>query len=65
MHSPSHEPLPADIAALVRFSARIATGTDADVRIGCAEVIASDTPLPWVEECILQSYLMAGFPLDQ
>lgn len=62
MHSPSHEPLPADIAALVRFSARIATGTDADVRIGCAEVIASDTPLPWVEECILQSYLMAGFP---
>ena len=64
MHSPkkSHEQLPADIAALVRFSARIAIGTEADIRAGCAEVIAAETPLPWVEECILQSYLMAGFP---
>jgi 4-carboxymuconolactone decarboxylase len=62
MHSPVHEQLPADIAALVRFAARIAIGTEADIRAGCAEVIASETPLPWVEECILQSYLMAGFP---
>ncbi len=62
MQSPVHEQLPADIAALVRFSARIAVGTEAEIRAGCAEVIASETPLPWVEECILQSYLMAGFP---
>lgn len=62
MHTPTNEPLPADLAALVRFSARIAIGTEADIRAGCAEVLAAEVPLAWVEECILQSYLMAGFP---
>lgn len=51
-----------DEVALVRLSARIAIGSEAEVRSGCAEVLSADTPLPWVEECILQSYLMAGFP---
>jgi 4-carboxymuconolactone decarboxylase len=62
MQTPPNEPLPADLAALVRFSARIAIGTEADIRAGCAEVLAAEVPLAWVEECILQSYLMAGFP---
>jgi len=62
MQTPTNEPLPADLAALVRFSARIAIGTEADIRAGCAEVLAAEVPLAWVEECILQSYLMAGFP---
>ena len=51
-----------DVVALVRLSARIAVGSDAELRAGCAEVLAAETPTPWVEECILQSYLMAGFP---
>lgn len=51
-----------DVAALVRFSARIAAGSEQDLRAGCAEVLAAEVPTPWVEECILQSYLMAGFP---
>lgn len=54
--------LPPDVAALVRFSARIAIGSEPEIRSGCAEVLAADVPTPWVEECILQSYLMAGFP---
>ncbi len=62
MPTPAHAQLPADVAALVRFSARIAIGTEAEIRNGCAEVLAADVPLAWVEECILQSYLMAGFP---
>jgi 4-carboxymuconolactone decarboxylase len=54
--------LGADVTALVRFSARIAAGGEQDLRAGCAEVLAAEVPTPWVEECILQSYLMAGFP---
>lgn len=46
----------------MRFSARIAVGSEPDLRAGCAEVLAADVPTSWVEECILQSYLMAGFP---
>jgi 4-carboxymuconolactone decarboxylase len=54
--------LPPDVAALVRLSARIAIGSEHEIRAGCAEALAADVPTPWVEECILQSYLMAGFP---
>lgn len=51
-----------EVAALVRLSARIAIGSEFEIRAGCAEVVAAEVPTPWVEECILQSYLMAGFP---
>lgn len=54
--------LAADLAALVRLSAQIAAGTEPDIRAACHEVLDADVPTPWVEECILQSYLMAGFP---
>ena len=54
--------LEADLAALVRLSAQIAAGTEPDVRAACQDALDADVPTPWVEECILQSYLMAGFP---
>jgi 4-carboxymuconolactone decarboxylase len=54
--------LPADIAALVRFSARVAAGTEPEVRMACQEVLDADTPTAWVEEAVLQAYLFAGFP---
>jgi 4-carboxymuconolactone decarboxylase len=52
----------ADVAALVRFSARIAAGTESEIRAGCDDVLAAKTPVLWVEEAILQAYLFAGFP---
>lgn len=48
--------------ALVRLSARIAAGSDVEVRDGLDEAFAAATPERWVEEVILQSYLFAGFP---
>ena len=48
--------------ALVRLSARIAGGSEADVRDGLRETAGADTPPVWVEELILQSYLFCGFP---
>ena len=48
--------------ALVRLSARIAGGSELDVRDGLRETAASATPAVWVEELILQSYLFCGFP---
>lgn len=54
--------LDADIRALVRLSARVAAGSETDLRAGCTEVLEADVEEAWVEECILQSYLFAGFP---
>lgn len=54
--------LGSDVAALVRWSARVAVGSEQELRAGCAEVLAAEVPTAWVEECILQSYLMCGFP---
>ena len=48
--------------ALVRLAARIAGGSELDVRSGLAECGAVAVPDLWVEELILQSYLFAGFP---
>lgn len=48
--------------ALVRLAARIAGGSELDVRAGLAEAAASATPVAWMEEVLLQSYLFAGFP---
>ncbi len=51
-----------EVMALVRLSARIAAGTELEVREACAEVLAEGVPAAWVEEAILQAYLFAGFP---
>lgn len=56
---PQHE---ADIAALVRLSAVVAAGSEIEIRAACQAAVDADVPTAWVEESILQSYLMAGFP---
>lgn len=48
--------------ALVRLAARIAGGSEVDVRDGLRETAVAGTPEDWVEELILQSYLFCGFP---
>src|SRR3972149_1920961 len=48
--------------ALVRLAARIAGGSELDVRSGLRETAGAGTPEIWVEELILQSYLFCGFP---
>ncbi|MBX3172978.1 MAG: carboxymuconolactone decarboxylase family protein [Gemmatimonadaceae bacterium] len=55
-------PLTAEVVALTRLSARIAAGSEADVRAACQDALDAATPTPWVEEAILQAYLFAGFP---
>lgn len=51
-----------DVLALVRLSAQIAAGSEPEIRAACQAALDADVPTAWVEECILQSYLMAGFP---
>lgn len=60
----AHANVPPDDAlrALVRFAARIAAGDDGALREGAAECVAARTHVPWVEELLLQSYLICGFP---
>ena len=55
-------PLDSAVAALVRFSARIAAGSEDAMRTGCTECVATGVPVEWVEELLLQSYLFCGFP---
>jgi len=51
-----------EITALVRLAARVAAGPEQGMRAGAAECLAAGTPVAWVEEAILQSYLFCGFP---
>jgi 4-carboxymuconolactone decarboxylase len=52
----------AEITALVRLAARVASGSEQEMRAGAAECVTMRTPVAWVEEAILQSYLFCGFP---
>jgi 4-carboxymuconolactone decarboxylase len=54
--------LDAATAALVRQSARITAGSEAEIREGFAECRAARVSERWQEELVLQSYLFAGFP---
>ncbi len=54
--------LDGETRALVQLAARVAGGTELDVRAGLREVQRAGTPPEWVEELILQSYLFCGFP---
>lgn len=47
---------------LVRFAAAIAQGYEPDLRERAAECRSSSVPIPWVEELLLQSLLMVGYP---
>lgn len=52
----------AGITALVRFAARVASGPESGMRAAATECVESATPVTWVEEMLLQSYLFCGFP---
>lgn len=51
-----------DVAALVRFAARVASGPEEGMRVGAGECVEAGTAQDWVEEMLLQSYLFCGFP---
>ena len=54
--------LDSETRALVRLAARIANGSELDVRDALRETKDSKTPSAWVVELLLQSYLFCGFP---
>lgn len=47
---------------LVRFAAAIAQGDEPELRECAAACRAQQVPIPWVEELLLQSLLMVGYP---
>lgn len=47
---------------LVRFAAAIAQGFEPELRQGAAACKSAQVPVPWVEELLLQSVLMVGYP---
>jgi 4-carboxymuconolactone decarboxylase len=47
---------------LVRLSAVIAAGTEAEIRAAMVSVVGSELSPVWIEELILQTYLFGGFP---
>ncbi|MBA3889860.1 MAG: carboxymuconolactone decarboxylase family protein [Gemmatimonadaceae bacterium] len=53
--------LDAETAVLVRLSAVVTAGTEAELRLAIAEAAPLLRPV-WADELLLQSYLFAGFP---
>jgi 4-carboxymuconolactone decarboxylase len=47
---------------LVRFAAAIAQGYEPELRERVRSLRSSQVPVPWVEELLLQSVLMVGYP---
>ncbi len=47
---------------LVRFAAAIAQGYEPELRQGATACKAAQVPVAWVEEMLLQSLLMVGYP---
>jgi len=47
---------------LVRFAAAIAQGDEPELRDRAAACRSGQVPIPWVEELLLQSVLMVGYP---
>lgn len=58
---PAATALDAETAVLVRLSAVITAGTEAELRLAIAEAAPVLRPV-WADELLLQSYLFAGFP---
>jgi 4-carboxymuconolactone decarboxylase len=56
------EALDPETAALIRFAAAIATGDEADLRVRSQEAMEACLPPVWVDELLLQSVLMLGYP---
>jgi 4-carboxymuconolactone decarboxylase len=47
---------------LIRFAAAIAQGYEPELRERVGPLRSSQVPVPWVEELLLQSLLMVGYP---
>lgn len=47
---------------LVRFAAAVAQGYEPELRQGASACRSGQVPVPWVEEMLLQSLLMVGYP---
>jgi 4-carboxymuconolactone decarboxylase len=47
---------------LVRFAAAIAQGYEPELRERVGSLRSSQVPVPWIEELLLQSVLMVGYP---
>lgn len=54
--------LDAQTRDLVRFAAAVAQGYEPEIRDRVSALRASQVPVGWVEELLLQSVLMVGFP---
>ena len=55
-------PLDDQTRELIGFAAVIARGREAELRDGVARLLAARVPTVWVEELLLQSLLMTGYP---
>ena len=55
-------PLDPATLQLVRFAAAVARGDEPGLREAASACRAAQVPFPWVEEMLLQSLLMAGYP---
>ncbi len=56
------DPLDTVTLHLVRFAAAVAQGDEPDLRVCAAECRSMQVPVSWVEELLLQSTLMVGYP---
>jgi 4-carboxymuconolactone decarboxylase len=54
--------LDAQTLSLVRFAAAAAQGDEPELRERVADLRADQVPVPWIEELLLQSVLMIGYP---
>ncbi len=59
---PGAAPLDASTLALLRLAGAIAAGGEPGMRRAMDEARASAVPVAWVEELLLQSVLMCGYP---
>jgi 4-carboxymuconolactone decarboxylase len=57
-----HDNLDQPTLHLVRFAAAIAQGYEPELRERAAPLKTAQVPVPWVEELLLQSVLMVGYP---
>jgi 4-carboxymuconolactone decarboxylase len=50
------------LVPLVRLAAVVAAGSEEQMRSAAAACVDASVPVTWVEELLLQSYLVCGFP---
>jgi len=56
------EPLDVTTETLIRFAVAVAGGRDPELRQAAAALIEHEVPAAWVDELVLQSVLMVGWP---